>query len=512
VLLGQLIAAYPGARRGGADGDPDVRAMVHDTAGAGPGSLFFCVRGARVDGHDLADAAVAAGAVALVVDHVLPLDVPQVVVPDVRRAMGPLSATFWGNPSRDLVVVGVTGTSGKTTVTHLLCPVLEASGRAPCAIIGTLSGARTTPEATDLQAMLAVQRDRGGSGAGVGRVVGAGRGAVAMEVSSHGLALHRVDGTHFAVAVFTNLSQDHLDFHHTMDDYFAAKAALFTPEFTDRAVVCSDDPRGRELLARLRAAGSGVTATAYSLTDAEELTLSPAGASFRWRGEPVELALAGRFNVTNAVAAGAAAEALGIEPGVVARGLSAATPVPGRFEAIDGGQRFTVIVDYAHKPDALDQALRAASELVADPVPPSHRRSGGGQHVSGRPRLVVVFGCGGDRDVAKRPLMGEVATRLADDVILTSDNPRSEDPLAIIDDIRAGIPAGAAATVAVEPDRRRAIERAVAEARPGDVVVIAGKGHETTQTIGDTVRPFDDRQVARASLAALGPPAGGGAR
>jgi UDP-N-acetylmuramoyl-L-alanyl-D-glutamate--2,6-diaminopimelate ligase len=495
VLLGQLIAAYPGARRGAADADPDVRAVVHDTAGAGPGSLFFCVRGARVDGHDLAGAAVAAGAVALVVDHVLPLAVPQVVVPDVRRAMGPLSAAFWGNPSHDLVVVGVTGTSGKTTVTHLLCPVLEASGRAPCAIIGTLSGARTTPEATDLQAMLAAQRDRGSSGAGVGRGVGAGRGAVAMEVSSHGLALHRVDGTRFAVAVFTNLSQDHLDFHHTMDDYFAAKAALFTPEFTHRAVVCSDDPRGRELLTRLRAEGSGVTATAYSLADAEELTLSPAGASFRWRGEPVGLALAGRFNVANAVAAGAAAEALGIEPGVVAHGLSAATPVPGRFEAIDGGQRFTVIVDYAHKPDALDQALRSARELV----------------VSGR-QLLVVFGCGGDRDVAKRPLMGEVATRLADDVILTSDNPRSEDPLAIIDDIRAGIPAGAAATVAVEPDRRRAIERAVTGARPGDVVVIAGKGHETTQTIGDTVRPFDDRQVARATLAALGPPAGGGAR
>jgi UDP-N-acetylmuramoyl-L-alanyl-D-glutamate--2,6-diaminopimelate ligase len=493
VLLGQLIAAYPDARRGGADDDPHVHAMVHATGDVAPGSLFCCVRGARVDGHDLARAAVTAGAVALVVDHVLPLAVPQVVVPDVRRAMGPLAAAFWGNPSHDLVVVGVTGTSGKTTVTHLLCPVLEASGLAPCAIIGTLSGARTTPEATDLQAMLATQRDRGTSGAGVGRGFRAGRGAVAMEVSSHGLALHRVDGTRFAVAVFTNLSQDHLDFHHTMDDYFAAKAALFTPAFTDRAVVCSDDARGQELLARLRAAGSGMTATAYSLADAEELTLSPAGASFRWRGQPVELALAGRFNVANAVAAAAAAEALGIEPGVVARGLSAATPVPGRFEAIDGGQRFTVLVDYAHKPDALDQALRAARELVAE----------------GR-RLMVVFGCGGDRDVAKRPLMGEVATRQADDVILTSDNPRSEDPLAIIDDIRAGIPPGVAASVVVEPDRRRAIERAVADARPGDVVVIAGKGHETTQTVGDTVRPFDDREVARTTLAALVPRARGG--
>ncbi len=499
MLLGQLIAAYPDARRDGADGDPDVRAVVHDTHDVIPGSLFCCVRGTRVDGHELAGGAVTAGAVALVVDHALPLPVPQVVVPDVRRAIGPLAAAFWGNPSNDLVVVGVTGTSGKTTVTHLLCPVLQASGLAPCAIIGTLSGARTTPEATDLQAMLAVERDRGNSGAG------AGRGAVAMEVSSHGLALHRVDGTRFAVAVFTNLSQDHLDFHHTMDDYFAAKSALFTPGFTDRAVVCSDDPRGRELLARLSGPRSGVTATAYSLADAEDLTLSPAGASFRWRGEPVELALAGRFNVANAVAAGAAAEALGIEPGVVARGLSAAKPVPGRFEAIDGGQRFTVLVDYAHKPDALDQALRSARELVAGHSPRSHGRSG-------RRRLLVVFGCGGDRDVAKRPLMGEVATRLADDVILTSDNPRSEEPQAIIDDIRAGIPPGTDATVAVEPDRRRAIEQAVAEARPGDVVVIAGKGHETSQTIGDRVLPFDDREVARVALAALASRAPGGGR
>ncbi len=495
MLLGQLIAAYPAAQRGGADGDPDLRAVVHDTRAVIPGALFCCVRGSRADGHDLAAPAMAAGAAALVVDHVLPVAVPQVVVPDVRRAMGPLAAAFWGNPSHDLVVVGVTGTSGKTTVTHLLCPVLRASGHASCAIIGTLSGARTTPEATDLQALLAAERDRGSSGAGVDRGPVAGRGAVAMEVSSHGLALHRVDGTRFAVAVFTNLSQDHLDFHHTMDEYFEAKATLFTPAFTDRAVICSDDPRGRELLARLDGPRSGVTATAYSLGDAEDLTLSPAGASFSWRGEPVELALAGRFNVTNALAAAAAAEALGIEPAVVARGLSAATPVPGRFEAVDGGQRFTVLVDYAHKPDALKQALLAARELVAE----------GG-------RLRVVFGCGGDRDAAKRPLMGEVATGLADDVILTSDNPRSEDPQAIIDDIRAGITPSAGAAVAVEPERRDAIERAVADAQPGDVVVIAGKGHETTQTAGDTVRPFDDREVARAALAAVAArgPGGGG--
>ncbi len=475
-----LIAAAPvDARLAGDDTDPELTSIVHDTRDVAPGSLFCCVRGARVDGHDLAVAALDAGAAALVVDHALPVAAPQLVVPDVRRAMGPLAAAFWGQPSHDLVVVGATGTSGKTTVTHLLQAVLQAAGL-PCGIIGTLSGARTTPESTELQSLLAGERD-------------AGRRAVAMEVSSHGLELHRVDGTRFAAAVFTNLSQDHLDFHHTMDAYFAAKAALFTPAFTDRAVVCADDPWGRRLLDQLRDV-TGLDARPYSLDDASEVRLSPTGASFRWRGEPVELRLAGRFNVTNAVAAAAAAESLGIAPDVVTRGLSAAPPVPGRFGAVDAGQSFAVLVDYAHKPDALDKALQAARELVD---------TGG--------RLTVVFGCGGDRDAAKRPLMGGVAARLADRVVITSDNPRSEDPQAIIDEVRAGVPSGAP-PVTAEADRRRAIELALAEARAGDVVVIAGKGHETTQTIGDTVVPFDDREVAREALAALAHGAGGGGR
>jgi UDP-N-acetylmuramoyl-L-alanyl-D-glutamate--2,6-diaminopimelate ligase len=478
VRLRGLIAAAPvDARLAGEDTDPELTAVVHDTRDVMPGSLFCCVRGARVDGHYLAAAALDAGAAALVVEHALPVAAPQVVVPDVRRAMGPLAAAFWGEPSHELVVVGVTGTSGKTTVTHLLQAVLREAGL-PCGIIGTLSGARTTPESTELQSLLAGERD-------------AGRRAVAMEVSSHGLELHRVDGTRFATTVFTNLSQDHLDFHHTMDAYFAAKAALFTSAFTDRAVVCVDDAWGRRLLDRLRDT-SGVDARPYSLDDVGEVRLSPAGASFRWRGEPVELRLAGRFNVTNAVGAAAAAESLGIAPDVVARGLSAAPPVPGRFEAVDAGQPFAVLVDYAHKPDALDKALRAARELVG---------SGG--------RLTVVFGCGGDRDAAKRPLMGEVAARLADRVVITSDNPRSEDPQAIIDAVRAGVTSGAGA-VTVDVDRRRAIEQALAQARAGDVVVIAGKGHETTQTTGDMLVPFDDREVARAALAARAQGTGGG--
>ena len=481
MKLRELAGGHAGARLGGAGGDPHLTAIVHYTRDVVPGSLFCCVRGSHVDGHDLAADAVGAGAGALVVDHELALGVPQIVVTDVRRAMGPLAAAFWGHPSHDVDVVGVTGTSGKTTVTHLLRPVLEASGYTSCAVIGTLSGARTTPEATDLQALLAEVRDAGAAGPG--------RAAVAMEVSSHGLALHRVDGTRFAVTVFTNLSQDHLDFHHTMDAYFAAKAALFTPAFGSRAVVCRDDAWGRRLLERLEAEPDVVT-TSYSGADAEGLELSPAGASFGWRGEPVTLRMAGRHNVTNAVAAAAAAEALGIGPEAVARGLSAAAPVPGRFEAVGAGEPFGVIVDYAHKPDALDKALRAARELVRD----------GG-------RLVAVFGCGGDRDAAKRPLMGEVAARLADAVILTSDNPRSEDPETIIDEIRAGVPmcSDGLAYVTVEVDRRRAIDRAIAEAHPGDVVIIAGKGHETTQIVGDTARPFDDREVARAALAERSP-------
>ena len=468
MLLRHLATAVEGlrVRVAGPDRDPDIAAVVHDSRAVTDGALFCCVRGARADGHDLAPAAVAQGAVALLVDHELALDVPQLVVDDVRAALGPVSAAYWGHPSRHLTVVGVTGTAGKTTMTHLLAAIFTAAGR-PCGVIGTLSGARTTPEAPELQALLAEHRRRGDA-------------AVAMEVSSHGLELGRVAATRFAAGVFTNLSQDHLDFHGTMDDYFAAKSRLFEPAVSDRAVVCVDDDWGRRLLEQIRARGA-VDATPYGLADADDLELSPAGATFTWRGTPVTLALAGRFNVRNAVGAATTAAVLGVAPEAIARGLSAAAPVPGRFEAVDAGQPFTAIVDYSHKPDALDQALRAARELVA-----------------GEGELTVVFGCGGDRDTAKRPVMGRVAASLADHVVLTSDNPRSEDPLAIIAAIRAGAPADA--PVRVEPDRRRAIESAVAAARPGGVVVVAGKGHETTQVIGDRSVPFDDRVVTREAL------------
>jgi UDP-N-acetylmuramoyl-L-alanyl-D-glutamate--2,6-diaminopimelate ligase len=469
VRLADLVAAAEGVRIrvAGPDRDPDLAAVVHDTRAVVGGALFCCVRGTHVDGHDLAPAAVAAGAAALLVDHRLPLEVPQLVVGDVRAALGPVADAFWDHPSRHLDVLGVTGTSGKTTVTHLLGAVLSAAGR-PCGVIGTLSGARTTPEAPELQALLAEHRRRGDA-------------AVAMEVSSHGLDQGRVAATRFAVAMFTNLSQDHLDYHGSMEEYFRAKARLFTPGYTSEAVVCVDEPWGRRLADEIAADGR-VALHRYTLADATQVRLAPSGATFRWRGHDVALALAGRFNVRNAVGAATVAAAVGLTPADIARGLSQAAPVPGRFEAVDAGQPFTVLVDYAHKPDALEQALGAARELVAGPG-----------------RLTVVFGCGGDRDRAKRPVMGEVAARLADRTIVTSDNPRSEDPQAIIDEILAGVPAGAG--VEVVPDRRAAIERAVGAAHPGDVVVVAGRGHETTQAVAGQNLPFDDRVVATEALA-----------
>lgn len=477
MRLGDLVGALRGVavEVAGAAGDPDLTTVVHDTRRVVAGSLFCCVPGSRVDGHDLAPQAVAAGAVALAVERPLPLPVPQLVVPDVRAALGPLAATFWRHPSRDVAVIGVTGTSGKTTVTHLVRAILAAAGR-PCDVIGTLSGDRTTPEAPELQAALARARD-------------AGRSAVALEVSSHGLELGRVAATRFAVAAFTNLSQDHLDFHGSMEDYFEAKARLFTPEHTHRAVIGVDDPWGARLAERV-GRDPEIEVVTTRLDDAAELRLGPHGSTFRWREQPVRLGLVGRFNVANALSAAEVTSLLGLDDAVVARGLSEVGPVPGRFEPVDAGQPFGVLVDYAHKPDALDKALQAARELV---------RPGGS--------LVVVFGCGGDRDARKRPVMGDIATRLADRTVVTTDNPRSEDPEAIIAEIVAGAAPGAA--LDVEIDRRRAITGAIASAAPGDVVLIAGKGHETTQHFADRIEPFADREVARAALAGAGHTFGG---
>ena len=462
LLAGTRAVAATLAARGAED--TEITTVVHDTRAVVPGALFCCVHGAAVDGHDLVDDAQAAGAVALLVERAVPSALPQVQVASVRDALGPVAASFWGHPSESLVVAGVTGTSGKTTTSHLLGAVLTAHGWAT-SVLGTLSGARTTPEAPELQAHLAAERD-------------AGRRAIAMEVSSHALAMGRVRATRFAVAVFTNFSHDHLDFHRDLEDYFEAKASLFTPQYSDAAVVNLDDPRGLELARR------GVVPTeGYSLEDATDVVVQATRASFTWRGQPIELALGGRFNVSNALAAATAAARLGVSPATIAAGLRGAPSVPGRFEPVDEGQPFAVLVDFAHKPGALAGALAAARDAAP-----------GG-------RVLVVVGAGGDRDPSKRAEMGSVAVSLADRVILTSDNPRGEDPLAIIDALRSGMPAGA--PVIVEPDRTAAIEWALGEAQAGDVVVIAGKGHEDVQVVGDRRVEHDDRVVAREVLRAL---------
>ncbi len=452
-----------------------VRGIEHDSRRMMAGALFACVRGAHTDGHDHAGEAVARGAVALLIDRDVDANVPVVRVPDVRAALGRAAACCWGNPSARLDVVGVTGTNGKTTVTHLLAAVLRAAGRRT-AVLGTLSGVRTTPEAPELQRILA-------------GCVAAGDAAVAMEVSSHALELGRVDGTRFAAAVFTNLSQDHLDFHGSMEAYFAAKARLFDPSRTSTAIVDVDDPYGLRIadLARSR----GLTVAEVRGADATVVASDAGSTTFRWRGRTVRLPLAGAHNVANALAAATTALELGLDLDDVAAGLAAAAVPAGRFEPVEAGQPFAVVVDYAHTPDALDRVLAAARDLVGS-----------------EGRVLVVFGCGGDRDPGKRAPMGAVASQRADVVVITSDNPRGESPAAIAGQVRSGVVSGC--TTVVELDRRRAIAATFALARPGDLVVIAGKGHETTQQIGDTVVDFDDRVVAREELAAAGWQGGGG--
>ena len=464
MRLDQLLGAVDVLELRGSPEDVEVRSITHDASAVTAGALFCCLRGSRADGHDFAPEAARRGASALLCERVLELDLAQARVADARAAMAPVAAAFHGHPSQQLRVVGITGTNGKTTVAHLLQAILEAN-EWPTGVIGTLSGARTTPDAPALQAELARFRDEG-------------RVAVAMEVSSHALVQHRVDAVRFAVGVFTNLSQDHLDYHGTMDAYFEAKASLFRPDRVEVAVINADDPAGRRLLER-----GGVRTVRYSMRDAGDVEVTAAGSAFDWHGTRVHLSLGGRLNVANALAAATAARELGVDASTVAAGLGAAGAIPGRFERVDAGQPFTVVVDFAHTPDGLEQALRSAREIA------------------GAGRVLVVFGSGGDRDRAKRPLMGEVAGRLADRVVVTSDNPRSEDPLAIIDEVRRGV--ARPDVLVVEPDRAAAIERALAEARPGDVVLVAGKGHETGQETAGRIEPFDDRDVARRALAQL---------
>ncbi len=457
----------------------EIADLAYDARDATAGSLFFCVPGSRADGHEFAAEAVANGAVALVVERPLELEVPQVVVEDARRAMGVAADEFFGRPTQELELAGVTGTNGKTTTAFLLYSILAAGGRRP-GLLGTIESRvggerrpalRTTPEAIDLQRSFREMLDGGDR-------------SCALEATSHGSELGRLDRVRFSALVFTNLTQDHLDFHGTIERYFDAKRRLFTEERPPAAINVGD-AYGRRLAEELQ--GQDRLMTFGFGDDAElrpeSLDLGPRGARFTADGLELETRLRGRFNVENVLGAVAAARLLGIEDEAIARGVRELRGVPGRFEAVDEGQPFAVLVDYAHTPDSLENVLRTARDLAQN-------------------RLICVFGCGGDRDRGKRPLMGRIASELADLAIVTSDNPRSEEPDAIIGEILAG----ATGDVEVEPDRREAIARAIDAAEEGDVVVIAGKGHEQGQQFADRTVPFDDRDVAREALRRLGAP------
>lgn len=461
----------------------EVSDLAYSSRDAMPGSLFFCVRGFTADGHEYAPDAIERGAVALVAERPLGLGVPELIVEDARAAMPALARRFFGDPSRDVDLIGITGTNGKTTICYLVRQILEAAAR-PCGLIGTVAwivggvetpAERTTPEAIDLVRALRTMAD-------------AGEKACAIEVSSHALELGRVDEVAFAAAVFTNLTQDHLDFHETMEDYFAAKRLLFESE-PGVAIVNVDDEYGRRLAADFESvtySAEGAEAT-YRATDVE---FDATGSRFTLVRDGVELpasvALPGLFNVANALAALATAIELGVPAEQAIEGLARARGAPGRFEPVARGQDFGVFVDYAHTPDSIENVLRAAANLPHN-------------------RVISVVGAGGDRDRTKRPLMGAAAAAASDVVYVTSDNPRSEEPSAIIEDVLDGARPAAedsGARVEDEVDRRAAIERAVAEAEPGDIVFVFGKGHEQGQEFANGRKiPFDDATVVRESLA-----------
>jgi UDP-N-acetylmuramoyl-L-alanyl-D-glutamate--2,6-diaminopimelate ligase len=478
MQLGELMDVRAPAGAAGVE----IAALAYDNRAVVPGTLFFCVPGFSRDGHDFAADAVASGAVALVVERPLGLGVPELLVDDVRAAMAPAAARFNDDPSARLEVVGVTGTNGKTTTAYLVRALLEADGR-PCGLLGTVTSivggheapvARTTPEAVDLQRLFA-------------EMLAAGDRACAIEVSSHALELGRADAIHFAAAIFTNLTQDHLDFHPSMEAYFAAKRRLLESPLVGARIVNIDDPYGARLAAELPDAITVALTNGNADYRVGALRTGVGGSRFELVTPDGMLTLRsplpGRFNVANVLGAVAAARALGVAQETIVKALPTAGRVPGRFEPIEEGQPFAVLVDYAHTPDSLENVLLAARELAPDS------------------RLICVFGCGGDRDRSKRPLMGEIAARLADLVIVTSDNPRSEDPAAIVAEIVAGAGPGAV----VQLDRRAAIGDGLAAALPGDVVVIAGKGHEQGQEFAAGRKlPFDDAGVARELLRDLG--------
>lgn len=484
--LNAFLTGYPVTRLG--DGQVEITGITYDSRRVQPGDLFVCMPVGQKHGHDFIPQALAAGAAALLVGDaaVVPAGVPALVAAEPAEAAALTAADFYGHPADSLTLIGVTGTNGKTTTTTLLRQILADAGH-PTGLIGTmvymigdevLPAHNTTPLAPDLQALLARMRD-------------AGLTHVVMEVSSHALSLHRVDGCRFRAAAFTNLTQDHLDHHGTLDAYRDAKSSLFTePRYQPAAgmisVINADDPTGDVFAAR--ASGTvrrfGFTAGDYRAAD---VILRADGSHFTLchpRGaQPVDMQLVGSFNVSNALCALALALELGVAPASAAATLAGIAPLDGRFQRVPSGPRQpAVVVDYAHTPDGLEKVLATADEIAPG-------------------RVVVVFGCGGDRDPLKRPKMAAIAERYARDVIVTSDNPRTEEPLRIIEMILAGLTDNGRARVMVEPDRAAAIRLAIGRAHPGDLVLLAGKGHEDYQIFKDRTIHFDDREEAAAALA-----------
>ncbi|MSV96347.1 MAG: UDP-N-acetylmuramoyl-L-alanyl-D-glutamate--2,6-diaminopimelate ligase [Actinobacteria bacterium] len=448
--------------------DAVVRDITHDSSQVSGDSLFCCVVGDHTDGHEFAQAALDAGASALLVERELPLKCTQIVVADSRRAMGEISSAFYGHPSQKMRVVGITGTNGKTTTSHLLGAIFRQQGL-KTEVFGTLSGVRTTPESCDLQRSL-------------WQAANAGVEAVVMEVTSHALVLQRIIGTSFNAVVFLNLSPEHLDFHKTLEQYFAAKASLFDKKYSSLAIINRDDVHGQLLLDTTE-----INTVSFGLDDVKNIDVTAMSHSYVWRKKTVHVPVGGKFNVSNSLAAATVAASLGVDIIDIISGLAATGTVAGRFQSISNGAPFDVIVDYAHTPDALQRLLDTTREIITP----------GG-------KIILVFGCGGNRDKAKRPLMGAIAEAHADCVIVTSDNPRSEEPMDIAHEIISGIKhVEHRSAVIVELDRRSAIELAFMTARKGDVVIIAGKGHETTQTIGNQVLPFNDAQVANELIGAI---------
>jgi UDP-N-acetylmuramoyl-L-alanyl-D-glutamate--2,6-diaminopimelate ligase len=463
--------------------DRQVTGVEHDSRLVQPGDLFVALPGQRFDGRAFAAAAVAAGAVAVIGPEPgdVAVEVPWLVVDDPRALLGPLATRVYGHPDRELILAGVTGTNGKSTVATLIAAILDAAGH-PAGFIGTLgyrfrgksyAGGHTTPEASDLFHILREMREDGAA-------------AVAMEVSSHALAMGRVGGARFDAAVFTNLTRDHLDYHKDFEDYFAAKRKLFDLLKPGRRPAFNvDDPYGRRLAAEIPDALTFGERGEVSAREAVLTTQGIRGILATPRGEvPFTTPLLGRYNLSNLLAAAAAAETLELPHEAVAAAFAAQRPVPGRLEPVDRGQPFAVFIDYAHTDAALDAALRSAREVV-----------GGG-------KVAVVFGCGGDRDPGKRPMMGKIAGELADLVIATSDNPRSEDPLAILAAVEEGLKQSGNRGYRLVPDRRQAIREAIDAAEPGWAVLVAGKGHETYQILGDKKLPFSDLEEIGKALEA----------